>query len=399
MPSSYDVIVVGAGAMGSATAWALAQRGKKVLLLEQFTVGHTRGSSHGGSRIVRYAHPEPEYAALMPPIFALWRDLEAQSGESLMQICGGLYIGAADDSWLAATEQTMTALGMGSERLSAAALGARYPQFRLDANLGALWQAESGILNASLCVATMVRMAVARGATLKEEAQVTHVAQSEGGMRVDYLHEGHKRHVLAEKVIVTAGPWAKGMLDPLLDRTLPIAVTQQQVAYFQVNDPELWSAARCPIFIFTTDPHVYGFPVYERPGLIKVAQELFDTVTDPNAPRRVLPANVDTLSAVIAERFVGVDPEPVEVVPCLYSETPNRDFIIDRHPELPNLLFAAGFSGRGFKFSIGIGDLLADLAVTDAAPADHSRWLPWWALNRFSQPGGGARSAVEIFGR
>jgi len=402
MPNSYDVIVIGAGAMGAASAWGLARRGKSVLLLEQFAVGHARGSSHGGSRIVRYAHPEPEYAALMPQIFSLWRDLEAQSGESLMEICGGLYIGAADDAWLADAEQTMATLGMGSERLDAAELRHRYPQFRLDGSHVALYQAQSGILNASLCVATMVRMAVAQGAALKEEAKVTDVAQVEGGFRVEYEREGHKRHAFAERAIVTAGPWANEMLAPLLDhalpgKALPIAVTQQQVAYFRVSDPDLWASDRCPIYIFTADPHVYGFPIYERPGLIKVAQELFDTVTDPNEPRRVLTAHVDTLSAVIAERFAGVDPEPMEVVPCLYSETPNRDFIIDRHPAMPNLLFAAGFSGRGFKFSIGIGDLLAELAISGDAPAGHPRWLPWWALDRFSRPD--ARSSVEIFGR
>ena len=159
MHSSYDVVVVGAGAMGAATAWQLATRGKRVLLLEQFQIGHTRGSSHGGSRIVRYAHPEVPYAALMPHNFELWRELEAQSGDSLMEICGGLYIGAADDPWLAETEIAMTQLGMSSERLDATALSAGYPQFLLDDDHSAIYQAESGILAASKCVAAMVRVA------------------------------------------------------------------------------------------------------------------------------------------------------------------------------------------------------------------------------------------------
>lgn len=384
--------------MGSATAWMLAQRGQKVLLLEQFTVGHARGSSHGGSRIVRYAHPEMEYAALMPHIFSLWRELEAQSGESLMELCGGLYIGAQDDPWLAGTEAAMSALGMGSERLSAAELRTRYPQFLLDDGHVALYQEHSGILAASKCVAAMVRLAVAQGAKCRENAQVTDIAPTDGGFRVEWLHDGHKRHAFAARVVVTAGPWAAQMLEPLLDRSLPLAVTQQQVAYFRVDDTELWSPDRCPVYIFAADPHVYGFPIYEQPGQIKVAQELFDTITDPNEPRRVLTENVDTLSAVIARRFRGVDPEPVEVVPCLYTETPNRDFIIDRHPEHPGLIFAAGFSGRGFKFTAGIGELLADLATSDMAPAEHPRWLHWWALDRFGDSSG-SRDSVEMFGR
>lgn len=399
MQQSHDVIVIGAGAMGAATAWALSRQGKRVLLLEQFQVGHTRGASHGGSRIVRYAHPEVEYAALMPHIFSLWRDLEMESGESLMEVGGGLYIGAVDDPWLAGTEAAMAKLGMECERLSATDLHARYPQFRLDEKHVALFQPQSGMLAASKCVATMVRMAQSRGVSLKGDAVVQEIAPGGGGYRVHYLHEGHRRHATATRVVVTAGPWAAHMLPSLLNRTLPLVVTQQQVAYFRVEDPALWSLQRCPIYIFTADPHVYGFPIYERPGLIKVAQELFDTYTDPDEPRRVLPESVDTLSSVIARRFNGVDPEPVEVVPCLYTETPNRDFIIDRHPEMPGVIFAAGFSGRGFKFSIGIGELLADLATSDRSPADHPGWLPWWALNRFADADDRARSAVEIFGR
>lgn len=396
MPETYDVIVVGSGAMGSAAAWTMARAGKRVLLLEQYAVGHANGSSHGGSRIIRYTHAEAEYAALMPLIFPMWRELEAEAGESLMQLCGGLYMGAPNDPFLLGAQTALSSLDMPYEMLDSAEMQNRYPQFRATAGQIGLYQKESGILAASRCVAAFVRLAVAHGATLHEHARVSTISQHGADLRVDYEIKGRRLHATAHSVVLAAGPWAAKLLPELVGAPLPLRVTRQQVAYYGVTDASLWSPERCPIYIYTNDPHVYGFPIYEKPGQIKVAQELFDLEIDPDAPRVALPEAVDALSAIVAENFVAVDPEPVEVVPCLYTETPNRDFIIDRHPEMPNLVFAAGFSGRGFKFSIAVGRLLADLASSDMTPAEHPLWLPWWSLGRFNGENSG-RAGVELF--
>ena len=151
---TFDVIVIGAGSMGSATAYHLAKAGRRVLLVEQFTVGHTRGSSHGGSRIIRYTHETISDASIMPATFALWRALEKESGQTLLQMTGGLYMSAETDPWLHDTRKTLQALNFPYRELSAAEMRREYPQFRLPTSMITLYQAESGILAATRCVQT-----------------------------------------------------------------------------------------------------------------------------------------------------------------------------------------------------------------------------------------------------
>jgi glycine/D-amino acid oxidase-like deaminating enzyme len=184
-------------------------------------------------------------------------------------------------------------------------------------------------------------------------------------------------------VVITAGPWASRLLTPLLGQPLPLKVTHQQVAYFPVQDPALYAVGRCPLYIFTAIPHFYGFPIFEKPGHIKIGLELLDSVIDPDGPRAVDAAAVDELSDAVNEFMMGLAPRPSQVDLCLYTETPTRDFIIDRHPQHPQILFAAGFSGRGFKFAIGMGRLLADLAGSAPGQYNSEFWLPRFALSRF----------------
>lgn len=376
----FDVVVVGAGVLGASAAYALARRGQRVLILEQEHIGHPRGSSHGGSRIFRYTHPTADEAALMPAMAALWRELEAESNESLLEMCGGLFFGRPDDPFLSAAERALVALAMPYERLDATDLADRYPQFRLRADEYAIYQPRTGILAASRCVAAMVRCAQRWGATLHTNCRVMAVSPDAAGVNFTVSEQGRTQTISAAHAVITAGPWAQRLLEPMLNTRLPLTVTHQQVAYFRARDPEFWSPQRAPVYIFSAEPHVYGFPVHERPGHVKVARELVDTVVDPDAPRTVLDAEVDALSATVAERLVGIDPEPVSVDLCLYTETPDRAFIIDRHPEWPHVVFAAGMSGRGFKFAIGLGDLLAHLLATPAGSYDHPFWLPKFAL-------------------
>lgn len=391
----YDGIVIGCGLMGAAAAWQMARDGRRVLLLEQFEVGHGRGSSHGGSRIFRYTHPTPDYAALMPAIAAEWRALERESGEQLLEMTGGLYVAGADDAFLGACRATLDSLGMGYEWLDAPALRQRYPQFRVDEGWAGLVQAESGILAASRCVESLARAAVRRGAELHENARVTGIFPDGEGVRVSVAEAGGQRDYFAARAVITAGPWAQRLLAPLFDFALPLQVTHQQVSYFRA-DPGLWAAARCPIFIFTADPHVYGFPIFERPGLMKVARELAGSVVDPDAARAPWPDATAELGAIVAARLAGVEAQPVHTDICLYTETPTRDFIIDRHPAHAQIVVAAGFSGRGFKFGPGIGRLLADLAFSP--PGDYSSrfWLDAFSIARLRRAGGGPPT-VDLF--
>jgi len=381
----YDVIVIGAGGMGASAAYQLTLDGKRVLLLEQFQVGHTRGSSHGGSRIIRYMHETAEYASLMPATIALWREIEAAAGEELMRLTGGLYIGPPDDPFLIDCAATLQRLKMPFRTLNAMEIRHEFPQFNVPDHWQALHEENSGILAASRCVAAMVRLATARGATLLEEAHVTQVTPLPDGVQVTYRQGGQSFSVEAAQAVICAGPWAAQFLTSLVSYTVPLQVTHQQVGYFQVHDPKLYSSARCPVFIFVTEPHGYGFPIFERPGLIKLARELFNDVVDPDdAARGVDEKNQTKLGETVVQMLNGVNPAPVQMDICLYTETPTRDFVIDRHPLHPQILIAAGFSGRGFKFVSGVGRLLADLAATPAGVYSSPFWRNNFRIDRFA---------------
>ncbi|HXF62210.1 MAG TPA: N-methyl-L-tryptophan oxidase [Caldilineaceae bacterium] len=376
----YDLIVVGAGGMGSAAAYHAARAGRRVLLVEQFQIGHTRGSSHGGSRIIRYTHDTTDYAAQMPATFQLWAELERASGARLLQLTGGLYLGAADDPWLAACQSALSALDFPYQHMEPAELRQAYPQFRLPDGWHGLYQANTGILAASRCVETMVAQAVKHGAELREQTQVSAVRPDGDGVAVA-LTSGET--LLAHRAVIAAGPWAQRLLRDLLPFAVPLRVTHQQVAYFPARDPAAFAVGVFPIFIASLLPHFYGFPIWERPGALKLAVEQTTRVVDPDAERTIDEALLADLAALVVAHLPDVDPTPVHVEPCLYTETPTRDFIIDRHPQYPQIVIAAGFSGRGFKHTIAIGQLLNDLAYSEPGVYASPFWLERYRLTRF----------------
>jgi monomeric sarcosine oxidase len=377
----YDVIVIGAGGVGSAAAYHCARDGKRVLLLEQFTVGHSRGSSHGGSRIIRYTHDQLEYASQMPATFELWFDLERESGASLLTMTGGLYMGPENEPWLAKSLEVSRALNFPYRTLRGDEFQHTYPQFNLPANWVGIEQDQSGILAPSRSVAVMISQAVRHGASVRELTAVAGVAPEEGGAVVR-LESGETFN--AERVIICAGPWAERFLGKLVEYPVPLRVTHQQVAYFPVTEPGAFAVGKFPLFIVTHDPHFYGFPIHERPGTIKISLEQTVNTTDADEPREIDQALLNALSGLVGEYMNGVETTPVHVEPCLYTETPTRDFIIDRHPDYPQIVFGAGFSGRGFKHTIAVGRLLADLAQSDAGVYASPFWRESYRLSRFA---------------
>ena len=379
--TAADIVVIGAGGMGSAAAYHLAKDGRAPLLLEQFSLGHTLGSSHGGSRITRYANPDWDDARVIPATYELWRTLEAESGATLLKMTGGLFLGPATEPFMVDTQRALDAHCYPYRALNPAELARDFPQFELPAGWGGFYQADSGILAAGRCTETMARQAVAFGATLRERCKVQSVEPAGDGVTI-HLVDGET--IRANQVIITAGPWAPHFLRDLVAWPVPLQVTRQQVAYFAVDDPALYSADNCPIYIFTAEPHCYGFPIWEKPGHIKIALEMLGSTTDPEQPRVVDQENMTELSAVIERHFRGVNPTPAQIDTCLYTESGNRDFVIDRHPEHSQILLAAGFSGRGFKFTIGIGRLLADLAAGAPGSYDSHFWAPKYAIDRFA---------------
>lgn len=376
----FDLAVVGAGAVGAAAALHAARAGKRVVLFEQFGVGHARGSSHGESRIIRHSYTSADYASLAPAAFQAWRELEWASGERLLTMTGGLDIGPGDDPALAACREALEAAGVGAVWLEGDATREAFPQFVPGDGHAALWQSGAGILNAGRCVATMVSEARRAGADVREMTRVTGI---EPGREVAIACEGPGGggRVTAGAAVIAAGPWM-GRFFGALGIANELRVTHQQVVYYPVSEAGPWQLGRCPVYIAHGRGGFYGFPVCERAGHIKVAVETEVEIADPDEPPcEPDPESLSRLNHLVATRLRGVVPTPAEVVTCRYTEAANNDFIIDRVPGFPNVVVASPCSGHGFKFSILTGELAQALATRDAPAEMFANWRARFALD------------------
>ena len=351
----YDAIVIGAGGMGSATAYHLAKSGADVLVLEQFQRGHTYGSSHGETRIIRFFYDKPFYTELMKTAYAEWRDLESVSGKSLLFITGSVGIGAKGNPYGRATRQSLDAAGVESEWWDTAQLAERFPQFRLTDDMEILWQKDTGFLRAAECVSTHLQLAEQHGAEIREETKVTNIDWQTDVPTV----RTEDSQFRGRKVIVTAGAWA-GILLAELD--LPLTVTKQQVCYYQPTDSKLYQPGRFPVFTEVTPDgeFIYAVPAFGEHGL-KIARHGRGQVISPDTPERIPDADYSAhIDAYVQERLPALG-KATHAEVCLYTETPDEDFIIDVHPRCPDLLIAAGFSGHGFKFCALVGRIMSEL--------------------------------------
>ena len=333
--------------MGSAAAWWLARSGHSVVLLEQYEAGHSRGSSHGPSRIFRFAYPEPAYVALARRALPLWRLLEAESGLSLLDVTGGVDHGTPDA--VEATASALEAAGAAFEMMSAGEAETRWAGMRFDGPV--CFSPDGGRVHADRTVEALHRSAAAAGAELRFNAAVT--ALEPAGAGVDVVTAvGTLRVGVA---VVAAGGWASFLLRDITP--LPrLTVTQEQVFHFPSNQPD----AAWPSFIHHGLPIHYGL---ESPGVgVKVAEHHTGQVlTHPDRRRPDPdPAGRDRVLAYVRDWLPGLAPEPLDGATCLYTTTPSEDFVIDR---IGRVVVAAGFSGHGFKFTPAIGQILAELAT------------------------------------
>jgi sarcosine oxidase len=358
MPT-YDTIVIGAGVIGSSAARTLAASGS-VLLLEQFPFLHERGSSHGGSRIFRHAYVDELHTRLAVRADALWQDLEAETGERLLYRTGGVDLFEPHDWQADAMLAALEAAGSPGERLSGAELRRRYPVFAVPDDKVVVYHTASAILPATRAVATLLRSAAARGATLHESEPVTHFAAQSGGVTVT-TNRGEYR---ARHVVVAAGAWLGRLAE---SARLPLVVEQQQVIYLPVNrQAAAHAVGHMPVFIERVASGaggIYGFPTFEYPHALKVADN-GGARAIPSAEERDFQLNDplarSTITAATA-LLPGVGATPTSAATCLYTKTPDERFVIDRHPEHPNVLLAGGGSGHAFKFGPLLGELIAEL--------------------------------------
>jgi len=379
--TTYDIIIIGAGAMGSAAAYHAAKAGQHVLVFEQFAFDHGYGSSHGASRIIRYAYTDPAYVALAKAAYPMWTALEADAVETLMIKTGGIDYAMPGEGSFRATLNSLSALGIDYEMMDAAEAMRRFPQFRLDDGMIVSYQADYGVLKASNCVLAHVRLAERYGATMYQNTRVTTISPTSDGVNV-VTEDGSAYS--AARLIITAGAWARGLLKTL-DLELPLQPVRCQEVYFQPeNDAERYDVGLMPIFIhhekWLTGEAFYGIPSVGGSG-VKVAMhggtpvtpdEGIDYVSDDAAVERSRGYARQYLPAVGAGRLVSTRI-------CLYTMTPDEDFIVDQHPAYAQILIGSPCSGHGFKFSTLIGKILVDLACDGATDHDIEKFT----LRRF----------------
>ena len=358
--------------MGCAAAYHLSREARQVLLLEQFAVGHDRGSSHGPSRIIRLAYHGSDYVALARASYALWRALEDESGERLLVRSGGLDIGAPDALGLDAIRQTYRSSGVPYEELDRQAIMRRFPQLNLAGGTIGLYQADYGILAADRCVATLAARARRHGAVFREGEPARGVRVVPGGVEVRTDHGTYA----AARLILAAGSWT-GPLLRLLDLDLPLTVRKEQLAFFRAHDPREFAPGRLPLVIHrfpgtTTLGSV--FPTFAHPG-VKVMVDRIGPAIAPDEPDRSIDeGRLARLRAYATDMLPGLTGEVIEAVSCRYTMAPDEDFVIDRHPTYAQVVVAAPCSGHGFKFAVVIGRILADLAVEGATGYDIARF-------------------------
>jgi monomeric sarcosine oxidase len=366
MPDSCEYVVVGLGALGSATAYSLAKRGHQVLGLEQFEMGHVRGASHDTSRILRHSYHTPGYVALTFHAYDDWATLEADCGAPLVTQVGGLDLfppGAAIpvEDYAA----SMSTLGVTYEKLNGREVMGRWPQFAIPSDSVGLYQSRASIVPAARATAVMQSQARRFGATLVDSTRVQRIETLDGAVVV-HLED---RRVRAGRVVICADAWTASLLADL-DLSIPLTVTLEQVTYFRPRDPAVFSPGRLPLWIWMDDPSYYGFPCYGEPT-IKAARDCSGIeVTGNERPFEPDAAQLSQLSDFMA-RILPASGPPVRSKTCLYTLTPDRDFVISTVPGHPEVTVGLG-AGHGFKFAPTIGRLLADLAVTGATPLDLS---------------------------
>jgi sarcosine oxidase len=370
---SYDAIVVGLGGIGSAAAYRLAAAGgRRVLGFEQFELGHDRGASQDVSRITRLSYHRREYVELAIEAQAAWRAVEAASGERILTMTGGLDLAPADgaesiDDYAAA----MTATGVPFEWLDDAEVMRRWPQWRLASGTRGLFQDDAGIVDPERGNAAHQRLARESGAELEEHARVTAIRDHGGQLEVTFRAYGTEGEPLttysAGSVIVAADAWTNELLEPL-GRPLPLRVTREQITWYEPHDPAAFAPERFPIWIWLDQPSFYGFPTYRGPGP-KVGEDIGGRAT--TATTRTFDPDLDCLdraTAFLADRMPGAIGPAVKTKTCLYTLTPDRDFVVDRVPEAPGVIVALG-AAHGYKFAALLGGQLADLALDPARTA------------------------------
>ena len=375
----YDAIVIGIGGMGSATLYHLARSGCRVLGLEQFGVPHAFGSSHGSTRIIRLAYSEgPEHVPLLRAAYRYWRELEAVSGQSILQVTGGLDIGA-DGSWTTeGSRRSCVEHGLAFEELDAVEINRRFPGYRLPATLRAVYQPDGGYVRSETAIEAYGAAARALGAELLTDTPVRGWEHDPRGWRV---FAGGERYE-ARRLVITAGPWVGALLPDLQAVCRP---ERQVMLWTAPRRADVFDPQRFPVFnMESPSGRYYGFPDDRGEGFkIGKYNHLRQQVNDPqHLDRECHPEDEAVLREGIAACFPEANGPTRRMAACMFTNTPDTDFILDRAPGLDDVFVAAGFSGHGFKFSSVVGRIMADFCLDRPSQWDLGRFR--FAPERFA---------------
>jgi sarcosine oxidase len=374
----YDVAVIGLGAMGSAALFHLARRGVRAVGIERFAPGHDRGSSHGESRAIRLGYSEhPSYVPLVRSAFANWRELERLSGETLLTTTGILEAGRPGSRMVAGSLEACRLHGLDHELLDASEVRRRIPAITLPAGYTAIWQPEGGFLRPELANSAHLRLAEKAGATVLTETRVRAIHPVGEGVRVE-LNGGT---IEAGSVAVAAGAW----IGDLVPELKPHLFLQREVlCWYEPLRPELFALGTLPVFaIESEDDIVYGFPDFLGTGLKCASHYGSGIVGHADAARQDAGPADEARTRRFLEGFVPSGAgRLLGMKTCLYTMTPDEDFVIDLSPTDPRIVVASPCSGHGYKFASVIGDILADLAIQRITRHDIGRFR----IGRFASP-------------
>lgn len=381
----YDVIVIGLGGMGSAAAQHLAERGRRVLGLEQFSPVHELGSSHGATRIYRQSYWEdPAYVPLLLRSYELWATLEKKMSTTVLHTTGGLFVGAPDGELVKGCLSTALAYRLPHDLLDADQIRNRFPCMTPQPNEVGVLEHRAGYLEPEKCVALQLSEAARLGAVLSFNEKVLEWHQSEKGSCVSVKTD--RAVYEAERLVVASGAWIPGLLARL---QLPLKVTRQVMFWFEpAGSINMFLPGRCPVYVLESKHDgqpLYGFPATEgAAGGVKVAiHGIPDACTPETINREISENDLVRIQQKLSCSLPALGSKVIKAKTCMYTMTPDEHFILGLHPRFSSVVVAGGFSGHGFKFANVIGEILADLVIDGATKYKIDLFSP----NRFRDVG------------
>ena len=354
----YDAIVIGVGGMGSATVYHLAKRGWKVIGLERYGIPHEMGSSHGYSRMIRYALQEhPKYVPLVHRAYELWHDLEDSSKETLLVTTGSVRSAPLDSYFFQNAQEACDTHNIPYKLLTARELNIKFHGYQFPDEIISIFQSDGGFLLPEQCIVNHVRAAKESGADIHSQETVLRWEPKNDKVEVQTDHGVYT----ARRLIVTAGAWAGKLVPEVMEHAIP---ERQVLGWFEPKKPELFHPESFPVFgILAEEGRYYGFPTYSVPGFkIGRSHHLLQQVDPDRMDRDVQPEDETVLRQAVSRYFPQAAGRLLESKTCIYTNTPDEHFMIGILPNSPQVSIAAGFSGHGFKFASVVGEIMADLA-------------------------------------